>query len=468
MTPHMSESEIERRKRHLLAEMTLIENRHKVPKKRYLYSSAVAAAILAICLVAALLQANSGNADIDNPELILVSSVKAVDSTTDVVLYAKETHFEGNDSSSPRVVSEAWSDRKTPGVGRVKTLDSDGKSVVDSSAVIEDGKTVRQDISYDTSTVHVSTDVGVEVKPLLPDQATKLVGEELIDNVESLHISGLNRDAPIEAWVNKVTRLPIRVASMTKGGLVVLDYQWFQRTEQTLATINVAVPENFIHSDEPLPSNKQPEIPGSDVASVVVPGSELNEATATIPNVAASPTTVVSASPPVVVIPSTTTTVASTAPPPAPVPYDHTSTGKGLSGRVCQSHFYDADSVYVVACVGIWRPYFRSENQTYSFTGVGDVSVYRVEGAKKWKTSKYLVKPSDISLTLANGSRYDTSCYCQPTLDYGSIDSAYVFEPPGEPHTASAQFHFEIYKSDDPNSIGTFTVETANPVIFSG
>jgi hypothetical protein len=342
---NMHDSEIARRRDHLLAE---IDRDHSsrfsiphtsIPHKLIVHKPlAIAAAILLAVLSVAttLMIVGGGDRDTRDPQLLLASARTAVEEANDYVLYAKETEYPVTTitpTTQPQRVLEGWSDRREAGVGRVRELGSGGQLVIDSVATVQDGKLVRQDVLYDTGTVHVSSGRPVSLAPLLPDVATSVLGEEQLGDVLAIHLTGLRDNVPMEIWIDESTNLPVRAWSTRGGKLVLLDYKWIPRTTDSLATFlaPVPVPPSFAVTDAPVDPSRLPDAPGSGLGESptleAIPGVSGNgsEGIDALPPPPPSSTTVVPS--PITGAPRMTTTTAAappTSPPttsrPAPAP----------------------------------------------------------------------------------------------------------------------------------------------------
>jgi hypothetical protein len=275
----LSAAAMERRRAHLVAE---IEN---APARRFQHAGvtlrrlpvlATAAVVLVALAISGTLAVVDRHAETDHEaKLLLASTTTAVDNAVDVVLYAKETHFRKDDRMQPERVLEGWSDRRTTGVGRVREVDEAGSPVIDSASKLDEkGTPVRQDVVYDTSTVHVSPGQSVSLKPLLPDGMATVIGEENINGTDAIRVRGTHNGVEVESWIDDTTKLPVRAASKDESGIVVLDYQWLPRTAETLASLVQTVPAEFTVTNAPVNKALLPDAPGSPLAPVSPPSSD--------------------------------------------------------------------------------------------------------------------------------------------------------------------------------------------------
>ena len=130
-----------------------------------------------------------------------------------------------------------------PTPGTYAKLGDDGQIVVDSASVREDGKTIRRDAVYSTRTVHITPDAAISIPLVLPSRATKVGAAEVVNGkARRLPLSGTRDGGVIQLWVGEDDKLPVRAASLSPTGLIVVDYEWLPRTPITLARLDLPIP----------------------------------------------------------------------------------------------------------------------------------------------------------------------------------------------------------------------------------
>jgi hypothetical protein len=84
----------------------------------------------------------------------------------------------------------------------------------------------------------------------------KVVGHQVVDGVETVHLSGSVKQAQTELWIDPVDYHLVRIEDRFNGYHIIADVKWLSPTPANLALLNVTVPSGFTITQ--LPSRTVP------------------------------------------------------------------------------------------------------------------------------------------------------------------------------------------------------------------
>lgn len=457
----LPEGRLTARRDHLLGEIKRSNKRdrrlHKVNERHLL----VAACFVIVSLITGLLSLaafdaksnpQSPDGPSQDPSFVLIKSTEAIDNAVDVVLHARETRW-SIDSTQPDKQIEGWADRAQVGNGRLRFLSTNGTPIVDSGSLSKDGKIQRRDVVYESRTVHESSSGNaITVDPQLPNKDLRLVGPEVLDGIDTVHLAGSTQDSQIETWVSTSTHLPVRSTKTTSTIRSLIEYEWIPRTVDNLAVLVPPVPTGFAFSEAPfVPSpQEQSELTTTTTIQINSPQTQ-----ATVAQQVGSATTVTTPTPTTTTLVRPTTTTTTT----IPVKYqttDHPPPESTLyendHGIQCEIRHLSGN-IYTQACAAVL--YDQANDQV---TGAGDVSVYRLENGQRLPAPGFGVRPV-ITAILINGNTADQRhCACGPE-QYSSNSSRNVSPGSTKFSTAQAVITYEVYES--ANLIASYDLKSA-------
>lgn len=219
--------------------------------------------VLAALLVGVQVGSNSGKAPIGvasptNPTTVIPSDPKLIASvvnskmhdTKDVIVHAKQTTWQGQDHTGSYSVSEIWSDtsgsrfRSTESQENSDLVALDGSS--DSSQRMQIDYVARTFTSCAHNEVTSGASSGNGGWTLIGNiTSDTLVGHEMIDGVDTLHLldneAGMNR----EVWVDAKSLLPVRMTAHGDWGSYVIEYDWLAKNDENLKLFTLTPPAGF-------------------------------------------------------------------------------------------------------------------------------------------------------------------------------------------------------------------------------
>ncbi len=142
---------------------------------------------------------------------------------------------------------------------------------------VQNGQVMRISINTDQRTALVvpvpASSLGVprepsvaQLKAQLRSGSLILVGHQIVDGVDALHLKGRSKGQPVDLWIDPTTYNIVRVQLVGKGGFrLVEDLQWLPPTPKNLALVKVVIPPGYHRTV--LPMITQPEGRGSSTSS---------------------------------------------------------------------------------------------------------------------------------------------------------------------------------------------------------
>ncbi len=183
--------------------------------------------------------------------IVMTATTDAMNSHN-VIVHATQTNWQKEDRSGPQTKDEFWIDPGENGNFRQLAFNEDNASPWKITATkVDNGKLVSTNIDYFSKTVIVKTTPATDNATTKGStgvgdiKADAVIGHDVIDGVNALHLRNAEEGMNREIWVSEKTSLPVRMTAHGSGFSYVIDYEWMPRNDDTLKLFTPETPAGF-------------------------------------------------------------------------------------------------------------------------------------------------------------------------------------------------------------------------------
>lgn len=222
----------------------------KVAMRRFALMVAAFALVGGFATLNGLPNPGTGN-QVEAAELVLANSEKAATGKRDVIVHSRETMHQTFDGTDRTWKSETWFDKNVEGNWRQSNYSSNGAIILDIGSNVIDGTLVRHVVDYQSKEVQVSRGEAEMTKPPLDFAALKgmarLIGNEVVNGVNTTHYKVDGNDGSNSTWESWLTEedLPVKIISKYPDLEATSEYDWIDRTEESVAALLPVIPSGF-------------------------------------------------------------------------------------------------------------------------------------------------------------------------------------------------------------------------------